>query len=294
MFRVLHLTDIHIPPLPRLRVRELLNKRLLGLRSWHRKWKQEHRGEILVALDRALQRISPDHICVTGDLTFTAHPAEIEQAARWLESLGLAESVSVVPGNHDAYVPGALQQALERWAEWMNNDGGATGPFPYLHQRGPLDIIGLSSAIATRLPISVGRLGAGQIERTRALLERSDGDNRTRILLLHHPPQARVARPDKQLLDRAGLCDMLVDQRVELILHGHLHRPLQARIQGCGSSITVLGSGSASALGDRYHPAHFRLLTFADDGTISEEQWQYHRPTEEFAPGSTRVLNRTI
>ena len=49
---------------------------------------------------------SPDHLAVTGDLVNLALDAEIEMARYWLETLGSPHDVSVVPGNHDAYVPG--------------------------------------------------------------------------------------------------------------------------------------------------------------------------------------------
>ena len=37
-------------------------------------------------------------------------PEEIETARHWLERLGDPKHVTVIPGNHDAYVPGALAQ----------------------------------------------------------------------------------------------------------------------------------------------------------------------------------------
>ena len=290
-FRIVHLTDVHIPPLPGLGWRDLMGKRLLGWCSWQRKWKQEHRTEILEALQQALDEIAPDHRCVTGDLTFTTHPQEIKQAARWLEALAPADRISLVPGNHDAYVPGALEQALQAWAQWMRDDEGTDG-FPYLHRRGPIDIIGLNTAIPLRLPITVGRLGADQIERTRALLQQSESEGRPRVMLLHHPPQDGVARRGKQLLDRGALREMLAGQRVELVLHGHLHKPLEAVLASQAGAIRVLGSGSASALGERYHPAHFRLIEFDSAGPAAECQWQYNRQSERFEPGPVRQLNR--
>ncbi|MDT8409961.1 MAG: metallophosphoesterase [Wenzhouxiangellaceae bacterium] len=295
-FRIVHLTDVHIPPLPTLRLRELFGKRLLGLRSWHRKWKQEHRPEILAALDRALAEIAPEHICVTGDLTFTTHPAEVEQARAWLASLGPAERISLVPGNHDAYVPGALEHALERWADWMRDDAGGPVRFPYLQRRGPVDIIGLSTAIPLRLPITVGRIGRDQLERLRALLDQTAGDGRPRIVLLHHPPQDGVARWSKQLLDRAQLQRMIAGRRVELMLHGHLHRPLETTLAGTPGPVTVLGSGSVSALGNRYHPAHFRIIEFDpawQAGAFRQRHAQYNGELGSFEIGKLQPLATT-
>ena len=58
----------------------------------------------------AIKADKPDHLAVTGDLVNLALDAELELARLWLETLGRPEDVSVVPGNHDAYVPGAFDK----------------------------------------------------------------------------------------------------------------------------------------------------------------------------------------
>lgn len=262
VYRVVHISDVHIPPLPRLTPRDLAGKRLLALFSWHHKWRDEHRPEIIEALGQALDEIQPDHLCITGDLTFTGHPREVEQSVRWLGSLGAVEAISLIPGNHDAYVPGALENACRRWAPWMTDDESGDQRFPYLHRRGPLNIIGLSSGIPLRLPHTSGRVGDPQLQALRDLLQRIAGDDRPCVLLVHHPPQERAARRGKELLDRAALRDVLSTHPVDLVLHGHLHRPVQGAVTSASASIPVIGAGSASTLGQRYSPAHFHLLEF--------------------------------
>lgn len=264
-YRIVHISDVHIPPLPHLTPRDLASKRLLALFSWHRKWKAEHRPEIIEDLGRALDEIRPDHICITGDLTFTGHPQEVERSVGWLGSLGPAANISLVPGNHDAYVPGALEHACRCWAPWMTDDETGDQRFPYLHRRGPVDIIGLSSAMPLRLPHTTGRVGGAQLEAVRSLLKRIEGDHRPRIILIHHPPQDGVARRGKELVDRVVLRDVLSEHPVDLVLHGHLHRPVQASLINGARTIPVMGVGSASTLGRRYSPAHFHLLELDTD-----------------------------
>ncbi|MCC5872751.1 MAG: metallophosphoesterase [Gammaproteobacteria bacterium] len=292
-YTIAHLSDVHIPPLPPLSPGDWFSKRALGLFSWHRKWKAEHRVHILVALQRSLDALAPDHICITGDLTFTTHPGEVAQATRWLQSLGSTESISLVPGNHDAYVPGALEQACEAWAPWMTGDGGGQQQFPYLHRRGGVDIIGLSSGIPLRLPMTVGRIGSVQLEALRSLLAGLEGSDRPCVVLIHHPPQEGAARHGKELLDREALRSVLGDYAVDLVLHGHLHRPVRATLQGQRGTIEVLGASSASALGDRYAPAHYHLLEFDRDGgqtTIALRHVRYDRASDTFVPGEREVL----
>ncbi|MDT8320919.1 MAG: metallophosphoesterase [Xanthomonadales bacterium] len=285
MFTIAHISDLHIPPLPRLSARDLRSKRLIGLFSWHHKWKSEHRQRILESLLQRLEAEQPDHICITGDITFTTHQMEVDAAAHWFERLGDTRRVSLIPGNHDAYVPGALDYALDRWSRWMQDDDGHTG-FPYLHRRGPVDLIGLSSAVVTPPAVSLGRLGQEQIGRTEALLERIRTPGRLCVLMLHHPPQHGAATRRRALSDRVDLQRMLARCPVDLILHGHLHVPVRASLEGPAHPIPVLGAASASTLGKRKSAAHFHLL---DVETQSDQPCVSVRHAH-FDPGSERFI----
>jgi 3',5'-cyclic AMP phosphodiesterase CpdA len=292
MFRLAHISDLHIPPLPRLAVRELMGKRLIGLLSWHRKWKAEHQQHILESLLARLDEARPDHVCITGDITFTTHRAEVDAAANWFERLGDPRRVSLIPGNHDAYVPGALDYALARWSRWMQDDDGRAG-FPYLHRRGPVDIVGLSSAVATPPAVSLGRLGREQIDRTEALLDRIRTPERLCVLMVHHPPQDGAARRWRALSDRADLQRMLARCPVDLVLHGHLHYPVRASLEGPDRPIPVLGAASASTLGERKSVAHFHLIDVesgADRPRVSVRHAHFDPATGCFALSASEPL----
>ena len=68
------LSDPHLTSLQRVRWRQLMNKRVLGYLSWHRKRRAEHRGEVLDALLCDLRQTQPEHIVITGDLTHIGLP----------------------------------------------------------------------------------------------------------------------------------------------------------------------------------------------------------------------------
>ena len=107
-------------------------------------------------------------------------------ARQWLTSLGTPENVSLVPGNHDAYVRGALVEASHAWAPYMFGDHAAG--FPYLRRRGPLALIGLSSAVSTAWGMASGRLGGAQIRALAEMLEALKREGLFRVVLIHHPP----------------------------------------------------------------------------------------------------------
>src|SRR3954470_24176849 len=104
MFTLAHLSDPHIGPMPATRLRELINKRGLGLINWYRKRHRHHRADVLEAIVADMKAQSPDHVAVTGDLVNISLDAEFAGAARWLDTLGLPKGVTLVPGNHDAYI----------------------------------------------------------------------------------------------------------------------------------------------------------------------------------------------
>ena len=107
-FVLAHLSDPHLGPLPRPGARELASKRLIGYINWRRNRHRIHRRDALDAITRDLRGEQPDHVAVTGDLVNIALPAEFVHARHWLEVLGRPADVSVVPGNHDAYVATAV------------------------------------------------------------------------------------------------------------------------------------------------------------------------------------------
>src|SRR5690606_9944649 len=132
-----------------LTLRQLASKRITGYVNWHAgRRKHHHQGDISTRILTAILAARPDHVALTGDLINLGHEREIEAALEWLKSVGPPEFVSVVPGNHDAYVPGAFARAHAAWRPYMQGDEPGGAPFPYLRIRGDVALIGLSSARA--------------------------------------------------------------------------------------------------------------------------------------------------
>jgi 3',5'-cyclic AMP phosphodiesterase CpdA len=253
------LSDPHLSSLDGARWHELTNKRLLGYLSWRRRRRAEHRGEVLEALRRDLLGIRPGHLVITGDLTQIALPDEFRQARDWLDTLGSPSDVTVVPGNHDAYVPVSWAQGLSQWEPYLVSDDARRGGradsaetvFPSLRVRGPVAFIGLSSARPSAPLLATGRLGGSQLERLEALLEQTRREGLFRVVLLHHPPVPGEERWRKRLTDAAPLCAVIARQGAELVLHGHRHRSVQSRIEIPGTHVPVFGIPSASSIGHR-------------------------------------------
>lgn len=276
MFRLAHLSDPHVAPLPRPRLGELMNKRLLGYLSWQHHRKDIHRAELLERLTEDLRSERPDHVVVTGDLVNISLPGEFETAAAWLKRLGTPDRVTVVPGNHDAYVALPFSQSWRHWAGYMSNEANGDpgrdptgfGDFPLIRRRGPVALVGTSSALPSGPGMATGKLGAAQVSEVERQLGLLGQEGLFRVVLVHHPPLDETTKHRKRLLDSAEFRAALGRAGAELVLHGHDHRFLQAELEGDTGPIPVFGIPSASArpYGDR-PGAHYLLYGVAKTGT---------------------------
>jgi 3',5'-cyclic AMP phosphodiesterase CpdA len=262
MFVLAHLSDPHIGPLPRPRLVELAGKRLLGFASWQLHRRARHRLEVLNAITEDVEAAAPDHVAVTGDLINIALEHEYAAARVWLDRLGPPAHVTLVPGNHDAYVQATAHHAARIWDAYMRGDpdgmDGATG-FPFLRRRGPIALIALSSAVPTLPFMATGRIGSGQLAQFAVLLERLKDEGVFRVVLVHHSPVGLRAR-HKRLVDAGALVQVLKQHGADLVLHGHDHVHSLAWLEGTNGRIPVVGVPSSSALAHRRDdPAAYNL-----------------------------------
>jgi 3',5'-cyclic AMP phosphodiesterase CpdA len=265
-FTLAHLSDPHLPPLPAPTLRELAGKRALGYLNWTRNRGKVHRREVLDALVSDMQARTPDHIAVTGDLVNLALEAEFEPARTWLESVGTTDRVTVIPGNHDAYVRATQHRFAEVWRDYLGSDEASDGvTFPSLRRRGLLALISLSSAVPTPPLMATGWLGRSQLDALDRILARLAAEQAFRVLLVHHP--LRSDSRTKRLTDSSELLALLNRHGVELILHGHDHVHSTMWIDGPAGKIPAVGVPSASAVAHgRYPAAAYNLFSIAREG----------------------------
>jgi 3',5'-cyclic AMP phosphodiesterase CpdA len=256
-FTLAQLSDPHLPPLPAPRLADLAGKRALGYLNWTRNRRRFHQRDVLDALVSDIRAQRPDHIAVTGDLVNLALEAEFAPALAWLQS-----------GGDDAA------------------DGVA---FPSLRRRGPLALIGLSSAVPTPPLMATGWLGRRQLAALELMLTRLSGEEAFRVLLIHHP--LRSDSRFKQLTDAPELLALLRQHGVELVLHGHDHVHSTIWIDGPNGAIPAIGVPSASAVAHGHYPAAaYNLFSIERDGAA----WRCEQTIRGFEDGANiRQLQRT-
>lgn len=276
MFRLAHISDIHLGPLPRITLRELASKRITGYVNWQRNRRKRLFGNILESLLEEIKSTAPDHLAITGDLVNLAANAEIEVATAWLKAVGDPLSVSYVPGNHDAYVPGAYKKIYQAWRPNMLGDDHQhrqvdDSHFPYLRVRDQMALIGVSTAYATPPLLASGLFGRRQARELGQLLDETRKAGLFRTIMIHHPPVRGAAASHKRLLGIGRFARVMQDHGAELILHGHTHLDTLYHLDGLHGSIPVVGVPSASEGPGGSKPASgYNLLTI--DG--EQDKWQ--------------------
>ncbi len=248
-----HFSDPHLTePVPD-RVTELFNQRLLGYLSWQLQRRRRHSlAQLQELVDDALSQ-GTEHVLVTGDLTQVGLPSEHRQGRQWLEGLGSSDRVTVLPGNHDAYVSSRWEEGMGLWAPYLPAAGPGRGAspdevFPIYRELGGVALIGLSTACPSLPFLAMGRIGEEQSARLEGLLRAAGERGLFRIVALHHPPIPGVVRSRKALSDRKAVAEVLGRAGAELLLFGHSHRAGQYRLPTGVGSIPALAVPSASAV----------------------------------------------
>jgi 3',5'-cyclic AMP phosphodiesterase CpdA len=297
--KIAHLSDLHLLDLTGVPLTRFLNKRLTGWVNLRLKRGSIHRAAYVAAMAREIAARRFDHVVVTGDLTNLALEPEFERVRELLgQTLAMPPAdVTVVPGNHDLYTRGAL--ATRRFEgflrQWLESDLPALSAdvsgarFPIVKLRGPVAVIGLSSAVP-RLPlVAAGEIGQPQLRALRDVLAHPEVKSRFPVIALHHPPVhpwSRAKAHLEGLRDAKELLALLATLPRGLVLHGHLHRRIQRELVTPAGKIRQLGATSASlhhADGDRM--SGFNVYDVRDDGTVHAAALVYHPEEATFREG---------
>jgi 3',5'-cyclic AMP phosphodiesterase CpdA len=272
--RVAHLSDPHLLDLAGVaRSRLYRTKRLTGYLTLKLHRENAHQGHIVEAMVEDINRQGVEHVTITGDLTNLALESEFALARRVFDRFDLgAADVTVIPGNHDVYTRGSQRE--QRFARYFGDHitsdvplevdaAHPSGPFPFVRLRGPLALIGLSTAVA-RLPlVAAGRAGEAQLAAVARLLEHPEVRRRTPVVLVHHP---LVNLPGFVFTPTHGLVEgrkirRLLGRGMErgLVLHGHMHDRVHREMRTpAGGTIHHIGATSASMV----HPAPHRMAGY--------------------------------
>lgn len=244
MFRLAHISDTHLGPLPEINNWQLFSKRITGYLNWHRNRSRADQPKITEKLVDYLLSLQPDHTVITGDLINLGLKKEFENARLWLEDLGPAGDHTVVLGNHDAYVRGARKRALIAWQEWVIGDDRRkitdAKHYPILRRRQNVSVIGCNSARASAPFLATGYFKKAQRNRLIDLLREEREGGRFRVVLIHHAAFPEATPQHKRLHGLDNFMEAIETAGAELILHGHTHLATLEYIRGVEKDVPVV------------------------------------------------------
>jgi 3',5'-cyclic AMP phosphodiesterase CpdA len=171
------------------------------------------------AMERAvtalLERVRPELVIASGDLTHRGRRDEHERAARFLRSLGLP--VLAIPGNHD--IPYTFPARFTSpWREF-ERVWETTEP---IYRSNGLVVLGLNSVRPWRH--QSGALRRAQLRAACELLGEAPQGAFKIVALHHHLLGAPWRSTKKPVSDRNSVLATLVDSGAQLILAGHIHQ----------------------------------------------------------------------
>jgi 3',5'-cyclic AMP phosphodiesterase CpdA len=309
--RLAHCSDLHLLSHDGARWLELANKRWIGAMNL---LSSRSRHYHVSAFDHMVEDMNAqgiEHVLCTGDVTNLALEREFKFARAKFDMLSNGpEHVTVIPGNHDAYVAEGVahfatifdeyHRADPGW-EWTDADRDPNDPtdelrWPIVRVRGPLAIIGLSTSRQTPWFTAYGRVGAGQLARVKKALDDARLVGRLRIVAIHHPPAGKRAQSKiRGLRDHAAFAQMIAATGADLIVHGHEHQDLHELLPGPRDT-QVPVRGIASGTYEHNRPdrtARYRIFEIRDGKIVSDSVrvWSRAQGRFEAEPGIAQQSN---
>ena len=208
-----------------------------------------HDPAVVAALEEWLMGRRPELVVISGDFTQRARRAQYREACAFVERLeasGLA--VLGVPGNHDVPLYDVFRRfvrPLSRYRRYIDDE-----LCPWFESE-RLAVLGINTARS--LTIKDGRINHEQMAIIRDRF-RDVPDDRTRILVTHHPLFAMPIGEEGGLTKVVGRQESAIEAvgeaGVHILLAGHFHRSFSGSaremVKNAGPAL-VIQAGTATS-----------------------------------------------
>jgi 3',5'-cyclic AMP phosphodiesterase CpdA len=301
---IMHISDVHLGD-------DLIPRSLLRLHAW---WKYVDK-DVTNGLTRAIRKLEPDFIVLSGDIVNKPTEATFRVAVKYLRDLfqnagfDIKERLLVIPGNHDVgFFPKKNPDDLLRlrlYREFLrelfqeNDIEARRQRFKYVDSKGKVIFFCLDSTLKNFAPLAEGEIGVSQREWLKdkiAQLKKELGDTYSsyvKIAVFHHHcvPIAGTSPSGErfmQLLDAGDFLKTLDDENFQVAMHGHKHYPhTQLRNRSDSSVLTVIGAGTTTCAYVEEQAGqgnNFNLITLSpEDGVLIYQLYKADQ-NGEFAP----------
>ncbi len=310
--RIAHCSDLHLLSHEGARLLQYANKRWIGAMNLLSSRSRHYHTDAFEDMVADLNATGVDHVLCTGDVTNLALAREFAYARARFDQLALGpEHVTVVPGNHDAYVAEGVGHFLSTFADYCRGDAGwewagkgsaelvpagagagqgrdnddAELHWPIVRVRGEVALIGLSTSKQTPWFTAYGRLGPVQLARLAAVLSDPRLAGKVRLVAIHHPPAGRRALSKvRGLRDHSAFAAVLAEHGADLVVHGHEHHDLREELHGPNRQpIPVLGVPSGTYEAGKPHlTGRYRIIEIENGRVTGHHLRVWHRAGRRF------------
>ena len=303
--RLAHCSDLHLLSHDGARWLDLANKRWIGAMNLLSNRSRHYHVEAFEHMVEDLNAQGIEHVLCTGDVTNLALEQEFRFARERFDRLaGGPAHVTVIPGNHDAYVAEGIAHFATVFDDYHTSDWSWTDAdrdpddrdddlrWPIVRLRGDLALIGVTTSRATPWFTAYGRVGPGQLARLRKLLVDPRLAGKVRLVAIHHPPAGKRAQNRiRGLRDHEAFAQVIAEAGADLIVHGHEHQDMSEELAGPTGPIPVRGIASGT-----YHhnkperTARYRVFEIDDGKIVSDSVRVWSRESKRFEaqPGSSQ------
>ncbi len=243
---------------------------------------------LLQPLLGAVDRVRPDVVVVSGDLTQRARSAEFIEARAFLDRM--AAPRIVVPGNHDVPLYRVWERFLSplgKYQRYITDDLSPT----YLDAE--IAVLGINTARS--LTFKNGRINEEQMAAIRTCFAKLPA-TMTKIVVTHHPFDLPDAPDADHIVGRAAAAmRVFASCGVDLLLAGHYHTTQSGETSGryplAGYSALVVQAGTATSTRGRGESNSFNVVR-VDSTAIVVEPWVWQPAHGAFEAAAVEPFRR--
>lgn len=246
------------------------------------------RAEVVEALVALAQRLEPELLVLSGDLTQRARPAQFAAAQTFVRRMGIPH-VLAVPGNHDIPLFDVTARALKPYARYLQAFGPELEP-----SFGAADCLILGVKTTRRYRHVDGEISEQQRQRVASALA-SAAAEQVRVIVLHQPVAVpRLSEAHNVAHGAEAAISAWHEAGADVILAGHIHLPfvlpLHERLRRA-RPLWAVNAGTAVSSRIRHEAGNsVNLLDIAAPRRCVLEQWGYTDATGQFLLGARMQL----
>src|SRR3569623_509331 len=291
--RLAHCSDLHLLSHDGAGIAKLMNKRWIGAANLLTNRSRHYHVEAFEQMVDDMNALGIEHVLCTGDVTNLALEQEFAFAREKFDRfVGGPTNVTVLPGNHGAYVAEGVEFFAKAFGDYNTPDAGWEWPdgshWPLVRVRGDLALIGVTTSRATPWFTAYGTVGQEQLARLAQVLADPRLAGKARVVAIHHPPAGKRAESRiRGLHDHEAIAKVIAEGGDDLIVHGHEHRDMSEQLLGPSGPIPVRGVASGTYEHDLpERTARYRIYEIAGVHITSDHVRVWNRGDGRFEPQS--------